>query len=90
MSENKVKVTVADNYPGLTHRGVQVAPGEEIEVWESQAKNLRSIGAINPYYKNKSSRKPAKAEADDPETEADIAAEGDVGSDTITEGAKDS
>ena len=46
MAERKVKVTIADDYLGLTHQGREVAPGEEIEVWESQRDFLRSVGAL--------------------------------------------
>lgn len=93
MAEKKVKVTMrAKPAQPWSARGRQVQPGEEVEVWESQAKRLLAIGVIEPYKKRTRARDKAKPErAEVPAAEDDTpATEGDTGGDTTTEGEKGS
>lgn len=88
MREKKVKVTIADGYHGHHHRGVEKFPGDEIEIWESQEKFLRSLGALAP---KRRSRKRKAAEVDEPEVVDEPQAEelstgGDVEEPPIDEG----
>lgn len=88
MAEKMVKVTIAKGVEVHYHKGTKVYPGDEIEIWESQAKWLRSIGVIDPYKKKTRSKTKAKPEAAEVEGAEDDNAvtEEDTDGDTTTEG----
>ncbi len=68
MTDNLVKVTIADGYTGHKQAGKLCEPGDEIEVYQSQEKWLRSIGALAP---RKSASKKRKDTADQEDSGGD-------------------
>lgn len=81
MTEKKVKVTIREGYTGHHHQGREIAPGEEIEVWESQAEFLREQGALEEPKGSRRMKKKDESESEDQDAPADEPAD-----ETTTEG----
>ena len=88
MADELVTVTIADDCELHHHRGREVGPGAELEIWASQAERLLELGVINPFKVDKKakSKRGAPAKKDTTELPEDDVAPQEEEATTPTEG----